>query len=324
MNENNFISVIVPVYNVEDYIEKSLDSLLKQTYKNFEVLIVNDGTQDNSIELAKDIVKDDERFIFLEKENGGLSDARNYGINYAKGNYLTFLDSDDYYDSCFLEKMLSKIIEEKADIVICDLILIKEDYTTIRYQLNSHKSSISGKDALLDISILNMAQNKLYKKELFDDTRYPVGYFYEDRATTYKLFYKSAKISFVNEVLFFYLQRENSITRVLNLQKLSDPLKILKEIKEFLMDKNIYSKYEKKYIQTYLLSVISSCTQIANYSKDYSKDMKNYIKCLDKTYFSLINIFSLKQQKMKKMFALYLLKVSPILFKILAIKEKKL
>jgi glycosyltransferase involved in cell wall biosynthesis len=324
MKEENLISVIVPVYNVEDYIEKSLNSLLNQTYKNFEVLIVNDGTEDNSIKVAKDTVQDDQRFIFLEKENGGLSDARNYGIDHAKGNYLTFLDSDDYYDEQFLEKMLEKITQENADVVICDLTLVKEDHSLVRHQLNKHQTSISGEEAFLDISILNMAQNKMYKKELFDNTRYPLGYYYEDRATTYKLFYQSSKIAFVNEKIFFYLQRENSITRVLSPQKLTDPLKILKEVKIFLDKEGVFEKYKNKYIQTYLLAVISSCAQVANYSLDYNKEINEYIQKLDKQYFSSKTIFLLGKYQIKKMFALYLLLVSPYLFKFLAIKEKKL
>jgi glycosyltransferase involved in cell wall biosynthesis len=317
------ISIIIPVYEVEKYIEKCINSLQEQTYKNFEALIINDGTKDNSINIAKEIVSNDSRFIFFDKDNGGLSDARNYGIERSKGKYICFLDSDDYYDKDFLKIMYNKIVEEKSDIVICDIVLVNENYEKIRDQKNIYQYSISGKEALLDMSILNMAQNKLYKKELFDDIKYPVGYYYEDRATTYRLFYKSNKISFVNEILFYYLQRTNSITRGLNQQKLSDPLKILEEIKEFLFENNIYERYREKYIQNYLLTILSSSVQIADFSLNYSKDINSYLKQINNKIFSFKNIYLLRDNP-KKMLALYLLKFNKNLFKILAKKEKKI
>lgn len=324
LEKNELISVVIPVYNVENYISKTIDTLLQQTYRNFEVLVINDGTQDNSIEIAKKVVGDDNRFVFFDKENGGLSDARNYGIERANGKYITFLDSDDYYDQYFLERMYNKIVLENAEIVLCDVALVKENYEIISHKLNKHKETISGLDALLDISILNMAQNKLYRKELFDDIKYPLGYFYEDRATTYKLFYKSHRIAFVNESLFYYLQRENSITRVLNEKKLSDPLKILKEVKLFLESKNLFNDYKKKYIQTYLLAVINSCVMIANYSDSFEDDLDSYLSSLDKQFFSLKTIHFLGEYEFKRMLALYLLFISTSLFKHLAIKQKRL
>ena len=322
---NPKVSIIVPVYEVEDYIGKCIKSLLEQTYKDFEVLVVNDGTKDNSIKIANEIVKDDHRFIFLDKENGGLSDARNFGIKQAKGEYLSFLDSDDYFDKEFLTKMINKITSDKADIVICDVALVDEKYHLIREQKNIYSHPIEGKKAMFDISILNMAQNKLYKKKLFDEIQYPIGYYYEDRATTYKLFFKAKTISFLNESLFYYLQRNNSITRGLNQQKLDDPLKILAEIETFFKKHKIYDEYRYKFIQNYLLTILSSSVQIASFSDNYLLDIQKYIQRVDKDIYTIKNIYLLKDITKKKMLALLLLKFKSYkLFKLLSIREKQI
>ena len=115
------VSVIVPVYNVEKYIDKCLESLVNQTLKDIEIIIVNDGSTDNSIKIVEEYKeKYKNKIIYLEKENGGLSDARNYGIQYAKGEYIAFLDSDDYVDRKMYEKLYNKAIENNSDIVECD------------------------------------------------------------------------------------------------------------------------------------------------------------------------------------------------------------
>lgn len=275
------VSVIVPVYHVEDYISKCINSLLTQTYKNIEVLIVDDGTDDNSIAIAQNIIIDDPRFKVFSKENGGLSDARNYGLEQASGELITFLDSDDYYASDFISKMVTSIVSEDADIAICDVELVSEKGVLIRKQKSTLSKSIPGREAVLHPKILNMAQNKIFKRYLFNDTRFPVGYFYEDRATTYKLFFDSQRVSFVEEPLFFYVQRENSITKVLNRKKLNDPLVILNEIKCFLQEKNIFKTYKKRFTIAYQLAVVSSASQIACYSSDWQSDFNYYRGVVD-------------------------------------------
>ncbi|WP_392340471.1 glycosyltransferase family 2 protein [Moritella marina] len=317
------VSVVVPVYNVEKYITKCITSLMKQTFDNFEVLIIDDGSLDCSINIANDVITDDPRFTIYHKINGGLSDARNYGIERAEGEFISFLDSDDFYHPDFLKKMWDKINKEKSDIVICDVELVNESFVKVRTQCNKHKKLISGKSALLDTSILNMAQNKLYKKTLFNNVKYPVGYFYEDRATTYKLFFKSKSISFLNESLFFYLQRENSITRGLSSDKLTDPLKILNEIKVFLDLNGIFDEYKQRYIKNYLLAVLSSSVQIANYSSNYQNELKGYLSKIDNEYFNFKELLNFRNFQVKN-FALVILKVNMKLFKFLAVRAKKI
>lgn len=321
------ISVIIPVYNVENFIKRSIESLTNQSFTNFEALVIDDGSTDNSINIAKEIAGNDKRFIFLTKENGGLSDARNYGIERANGKYLSFLDSDDYFDDYFLEKMYHKTINENADICICDICLVKEDGGFIRNQKSKYINTISGEEAFTDniqsISITSGAQNKLYKKELFEDTKYPKGLYYEDRATTYKLFLKSNRVAFVNESLFFYVQREGSIMNGLSKKKLDDRFIVMESINDYLKEKNIFDKYQNEFKICYLLNIpLSGASMIAMYSNEYNKEINNFLRRADTNYFDLTNIFLLKKNHTKKMIALLLLKLCPSIFKYLLIKEK--
>lgn len=321
------ISVIVPVYNVEDFIKKSICSLKEQTFTDFEVIIVDDGATDNSINIAQENTKNDPRFIYVSKINGGLSDARNFGINLAKGEYLAFLDSDDYYSPFFLEKMYNKIIEDNADICICDIELVKENYESIKVIKNKYIKPISGliafKDNLSNISISSGAQNKLFKKDLFSDERFPKGLYYEDRATTYKLFLKSKKITFLNEALFYYLQRNGSIMNGLSNKKLDDRFIVLDSIKQYLQKEGIFIDNIKGYICCYLLNVIlSGSAQIAMYSTDYNKEIGIYLSRIDKKMFTIRNILSLRKEHFKKMIALLILKYNKKIFRYITMREK--
>ena len=323
------ISVIMPVYNVEKFIQKSIVSLLNQTFLKFEVLVVDDGSEDESIKIAKRAAGSDRRFIFLTKKNGGLSAARNYGIDKASGKYLSFLDSDDYFDKSFLEKMYSKIIQDNSDICVCDVTLVKENGDFIRYQKVKYKRAISGFDAFLDniqtVSIISMAQNKLYKKKIFDgDNKYPEGLYYEDRATTYKLFFNSKRICFVNEPLFFYVQRKGSIMNGIDQKKIDDRFIVINSIKKYLKGKNIFHQYKKEFIICYLLNVVlSGSVQIAAYSKKPRKELLSYKARFNKKYFTYKAIFLLKKTSTKKMLILILLKLSYRIFIYYASKEKK-
>ena len=187
------ISVIVPVYNVENYIEKCLKSLVNQTMHDIEIIIVNDGSKDNSKNIVKSFEeKYPEKIVYLEKENGGLSDARNYAMPYAKGEYIAFLDSDDYVENDMYEKMYEIAQKENSDLVECDFYWeypnkIKEDIGQIYY----------GKKEMLE-KVRVVAWNKLIKRDILEKTKiqFPKGYRYEDVEFTYKLIPHLEKVSF--------------------------------------------------------------------------------------------------------------------------------
>lgn len=206
------ISIIVPIYNVEKYLEECLFSIQNQTYKDFECIMVNDGSPDNSAEIAQRFVDSDSRFRLIHQENGGLSVARNTGLRYVKGDYITFIDSDDMVQESMLDTLLS-YMKEEVDIVECryysDLnSLIGPENTNILFQGK-------GKDALEALVLKkNLSHNtwaKLYRKECFDNLFFPEGLNYEDLYMYMKQLKNGHKIVRIDYVGYFYRINEQSI-----------------------------------------------------------------------------------------------------------------
>lgn len=201
------LSVIVPVYNVENYIEACIQSLLSQSYDDFEIIIVDDGSKDSSIERAHEITKNIDKVRIITKVNGGLSDARNFGIEHSNGEYLAFIDSDDTIHPDMLEVMMRKILDEQADVCSCDLEYVYP---------NGRRERSSGmviKD-MNPYSIMltnNSACNKIFKRELFNHIRFPLGRWYEDLATIPIILKHACKVVYVDQVFYYYFQREGSI-----------------------------------------------------------------------------------------------------------------
>jgi glycosyltransferase involved in cell wall biosynthesis len=211
----HLVSVIVPVYNVGEYIEKCINSIINQTYSNLEILLINDGSTDNSPRICAEYAKKDIRIKLIHKENGGLSDARNVGLDVARGKYILFVDSDDYISEELVEILHSSMVKNRCDISTCQYeIFYAHSLPRVNMNKNVTKILLSEKaleDMLYQKNITNSAWGKLYKKSLFEDVRYPVGHNYEDLATTYKIFSKSDRIAVNNYIGYFYLQRSTSI-----------------------------------------------------------------------------------------------------------------
>ena len=212
------ISVIVPVYNVEKYLDKCIKSIINQTYRRLEILLVDDGSTDTSGEICDVYALKDSRIRVIHKENGGLSDARNIAIDIMTGEYVVYIDSDDYIESGYISYLYGLIIENCADISICNFKYINEAGKLINKPENTGQiSKYSAKEALflmLDGRVINTsASMKLYKSTLFEDVRYPKGKLYEDIATTYKTFLKAQTIVYGDKALYIYLCRYGSITK---------------------------------------------------------------------------------------------------------------
>ena len=201
---NKLVSIIVPVYNVEEYILKCLKSLSSQKYKNIEVIAVDDGSTDNSGKICDDFK--DERFRIFHKKNGGLSSARNFGIKKAKGEILAFVDSDDFVKEDFIEKMLERMVDD-VDIVVCGY----NDEKPKEETLSGRIATIRFLTKQENIDLITW--NKVYRKSLFLDNNiwFPEGKKHEDALTTYKLLSKARKIQYISESLYEYVVRENSI-----------------------------------------------------------------------------------------------------------------
>lgn len=237
------ISVIVPVYNVEQYLERCVDSIISQTYTNLEIILVNDGSTDNSGKLCDELAKKDERIRVIHKENGGLSDARNRGIDEAESDLVGFIDSDDYIDSDMYEVLLKNLNNTDADLSMCALYDVYNN-TPEAQVTNKETWKLSSEQAIkmvMEAKILSVtAVNKLYRKSLFTDLKFEVGKIAEDAFIMIKLLDKCEKIVATNEKKYYYVHRENSITT----QKFST--KFLNVIEAYEQNSNIIlEKYPK-------------------------------------------------------------------------------
>ena len=208
------ISIIVPVYNVEKYLGKCIESILAQTYKNIEIILVDDGAKDNSGEICDEYAKKDDRIRVIHKENGGLSDARNRGIEEAKGELIGFIDSDDYIDSDMYETLYNVLTKYGADMSMCDVYDVYEGQEPAQNE-QIRDFSVTPEEAMkivIDGQInYAYAVNKLYKKKLFDAVRYPVGKIIEDAFIILFLLEKTEKVALTTACKYYYYHRENSI-----------------------------------------------------------------------------------------------------------------
>lgn len=248
------VSVIVPIYNVEKYLEKCINSLLSQTLEDIQIILVNDGSKDNSGNIAKECEKNNKnRIIYVEKENGGLSDARNYGLKYATGDFIAFLDSDDYIEKNAYEEMYNKAIEENADYVECDFIWEFPNKIRVdkQYPYKNKKEMLS--------FVRVVAWNKLIKRQLITDNNleFPKGLRYEDVEFTYKLIPFINKFAYVDKPFIHYVQREGSIANVQN-ERTAEIFTVLDNVIEFYKKNNIYEKYRDELEYNYARYLLCS------------------------------------------------------------------
>ena len=240
------VSVIVPVYNVEKYIARCLNSLVNQTIEDLEIIVVNDGSKDNSEQIIKQFKKDYKNIIYVKKENGGLSSARNFGLIYATGEYVAFLDSDDYVDRSLYKKMYEKAKETNSDYVECDFIWKYPDHEKIdvgfRYK---DKKEMFEKARVV-------AWNKLIKREIIINNKleFPVGLYYEDIEFFYKLLPYINNFSFVEEPLIYYVQRGNSIVNKQD-SRTKQIFKVLDNVIEYYKKIGLYNEYKAQIEYTY-------------------------------------------------------------------------
>ncbi len=209
------ISVIVPVYNVESTLEKCIESILAQSYKDLEIILVNDGSTDQSTEICRRYREKDHRIRLIEKENGGLSSARNAALDCIKGEYVAFVDSDDWIDCDFIKVLHRNAIEYDCDIAIAYTYNISETGIKWRpYQAENHL--FVGKEALVcnlgvGYPCDDAVWNKLYKAQLFKNVRFPIGRIHEDTFVMSSLMAQANRVYFDSSVSYYYLQRENSL-----------------------------------------------------------------------------------------------------------------
>lgn len=236
------VSIIVPIYNTSSFLKKCLNSLVQQTLDDIEIICVNDGSTDHSQQIVNDfLLKYPYRIKSILKSNGGLSDARNVGLQEAIGDYITFLDSDDYVEIDLYEKMYDKALKTDADIVICGFKRVTLEGEVLSIEQNRLKELYSPIDALT--AVAPAAWNKLYKRELWINSKvqYPKGVWYEDLPTTTKLMLNANSIATVNEALIYYVQHPNSISYTFD-ERSYDIFNVLIDIYNFYEDTKINRK----------------------------------------------------------------------------------
>lgn len=208
------ISVIVPIYKVEKYLDRCVESIVNQTYKNLEIILVDDGSPDNCPQICDNWAEKDNRIKVVHKENGGLSDARNTGMPFVTGEIISFIDSDDWIELDMFEKMLDRMREDDSDIVSCGVKWVEENGEIIRDVTAADgvldtKSSM--KELINDGKIKQHVWNKLYKFDLIKDIPFEKGKYHEDVFWSYQIVGKAKKVSIVKESFYKYVQRANSI-----------------------------------------------------------------------------------------------------------------
>ncbi|OUP56312.1 hypothetical protein B5F14_09775 [Faecalitalea cylindroides] len=210
---NGKVSVIIPIYQVEKYLERCIKSVINQSYKNIEIILIDDGSTDHCPTICDEYAQKDSRIIVIHKQNGGLSSARNSGLSACSGDYVSFIDSDDYIDEHMIETMVKKIETTNSDIVCCGFYFEMDNgYFSKSFMPDLILNRSNAIDALIENTYLNhYSWNKLYKKKVFKNVYFPEGKLFEDIRTTYKLFLNADKVCLIDEYLYHYQIRRNSI-----------------------------------------------------------------------------------------------------------------
>ena len=244
------ISVIIPVYNSEKYLFRCLDSLKNQTYKDFEAIIVNDGSKDSSLDIIKKFTGKYENFRLIDKENSGVADCRNIALKSALGEYISFLDSDDFLSPDFLSVLYNSLITSNADIACCGYYTYyPESKKAAKKRLTAKSGVYSSKKAfnmlIKDVSMHFYVWNKLFKKCLFEDNniKFP-NMCFEDIYVTTRLFYYAKKVSMVHEPYYYYVVHEDSLVNCIDKKNINEYLKAIVLLRNFLEEKSIFKDFK--------------------------------------------------------------------------------
>lgn len=277
--------MIVPVYNVEAYLEKCISSILVQNFREYEIIIVNDGTQDNSGKIAETFAeKYPEKIVYIQQENKGLGSARNTGIRHAKGEYLLFVDSDDYIAPDTLQKVYDRIVKEQADLLLFDFYRVSEQYEMLSRNYGCFREKVEFTFESCPAILFDNPSvwNKLYHRSLFTDYGivFPDRVWYEDLRTTAKIYTKAKKIVYFKEPLYYYCQRESSIMHTKDCTKYLQIVEAMEDLLQYFKDQGLYEKYreELEFLTAYqvLFFAVVQVNKI-DVSSEVQKKLKKYV-----------------------------------------------
>ncbi|MCR2822025.1 glycosyltransferase family 2 protein [Lederbergia panacisoli] len=290
---NPIISIIVPVYNVQSYLPRCINSILDQTFSDFELLLINDGSTDNSGNICDEYSKKDSRIIVIHKENGGVSSARNVGIDAAKGEYLAFIDSDDFIHQKMYEILYQIASNYSSDVVVCDFLKVQNENVSLHnagYNIK-HFTNIQALNELYTNNYKNAQKwvflwNKLYKRNLFNDVKFPDGKIYEDELVAHKILYSCQILTYIDMPFYYYLQRSGSyIGSKFSRKKFDRIYALIDRVNYFKMinQQSLHDKALKHFIDVFFWYYAKAKFELHG----INKDLKNLKRILNQ---NLINI----------------------------------
>lgn len=296
------ISVIVPVYNVEKYLDCCIQSIMNQTYQNLEIILVDDGSKDKSAAMCDTYAKTDQRIKVIHKKNGGISSARNEGLNRATGDFVAFVDSDDYIHHKMYEIMMEQMKQKKAEIGICDYrevtLMDTPDLDTLPQNLKilllTEKEAHDGYYTYEKKARFIVPWNKIYKRELFNNIRYPLGKVHEDTFTTYKVLFRTKKIVWLDYSFYFYrvdraesiMRQKFSVKRLYILDALQEEMSFLKEIGQTYLWGVVFMDY-RDYIITFRKQMKEADDMNVKQLKPYIEYLNQNLKHMGKMELSM-------------------------------------
>ena len=320
---NKKVSIIVPVYNTSNYLDKCISSILNQSYKNIEIIIIDDGSTDNSLDILKKYEKQDNRIKVLAQKNQGQGVARNYGLKEATGEYICFVDSDDRIDQLMVEKLLQNIKKEDSDFSSC--LIAFEDKKEIKiYRKQFDVEYLEGDDQIKDSyqvkNIFPIPCNKIYKTKFLKENNiyFPEIRKNEDMLFIHKVVLYSKRCSFVNEVLYYAYRREGSTSRKVTVENIKNMIELLEIDKKNLESLGKYEKFSKEYKSFYIRAIFNVYLQGIYYKSIEIKEVEKYMltsKCFD--YIEDSNVFKLLENKYRKAILLYKLHLLKVCLNIL-------
>lgn len=294
---NSLISIVVPVYNTSKYLRRCIDSITAQTYENTEIILVDDGSTDTSPQICEEYSKKDARITAVHRENGGLSAARNTGIDVSHGEYICFIDSDDFIHPEFIKTLYNMCCEYDADIAQCGFVTTSSDefaddgkeFRVSTYSNIEMLRRIYQKSYTENI----VAWNKLYKKALFADVRYPEGLMREDEATTFNLLYKAQKTAVTEKGYYYYYTNPDSFTRSKYTLKQLDIIRAIEIRLDFYRRNGLKEFYDKDCF-LYMARILMHYYKVSKYidnNREYKKNLRqkfnNTYKTADKSQWSV-------------------------------------
>jgi len=284
---NPKLSVIVPIYRGEKYLKRCIDSIVNQTYINLEIILINDGSPDKSGEICDAYEKEDRRIRVLHQENKGVSAARNTGLDMASGDFIGFVDSDDYINECMYEVLLSNCLKFDAEVSVCRLARFEGEAAHVELKQSDKTNVFSAREALINMhgrdgQVYTVPCNKLYRRDLFEELRYPLNKINEDEFLTYKVMDNAKRIVLTEEVLYYYRVNNGSITCDPHYPMTTDIFEVLEDRKNYFIQRG-YTDLIPFVHRAYLDRVIARYSLLMKTGRAQRCDLavlkKRYLAC---------------------------------------------